>query len=93
MAWIKVVRKLNEFGDDVEVKIRFCWGKRQSFYNTNEAIVFLNRLKEALKNNDLSKLADAFNITAKHDDYLSQYVALMNFLWHWDVLREAKWKK
>ena len=93
MAWTKVVRKLNEFGDDVEAEIEFCWGRRSSLYNTDKAVVFLNRLKEALTNNNLSALADAFNITAKHADCLSQYVALMNFLWHWDVLREAKWKK
>ena len=82
MAWIV---------DDVEVVIRFCWGKRASLLNTGEAVVLKNRLKEALKNNDLSKLADAFNISAKHDDYLSQYVALLNFLRHWDALREARW--
>jgi len=95
MAWIKIVRILNEFSEDVEVEIKFCWGKRATKYNTDEAIVFLKKLKEALENNDLSKLASAFNVTASptedYFDILSQYVALLNFLWNWNTLRKAKW--
>ncbi len=93
MAWILVVRKIAEYShpEDQEVLIEFCWGKKKSDYNSDTAKVFLNHFREALRDNDLSKLATAFNVPVLDTDFLAQFVALLHVLWHWEELRKAKW--
>ena len=95
MAWIKVVKKLGEYSKDTEVEIEFCWGNRATRNNTSEAKVFVNALREGLKEKDLSKIATAFNVPCRdikeRDTLLIQFVGLLEVLWNFDILRKAKW--
>jgi len=93
MAWIKILKKIFEWDNDVAVRIEFCWNEKDKYgFTKNEAIVLLNKLKEALKEKNMSKAISAFDtIVAIHlADFFSQYTAFLHFIQNWEVLKNAK---
>ncbi len=88
-ACFKIKKVKEKYANDTEVEIEFCWGKGKT--NRIKAVLFINTFKKAVKENDFSALATAFNVPVMDAEPLSQYVSLLHILWHWDKLKKAEW--
>jgi len=97
MAWIEILGKLEVDQDTTEAKIEICWGAKKGAFNFNQAVVNLEKFKEALKFDSLSLLGEAFNVRLFALRFFEisledQLAALIRVLKNFKLLREADWR-